>query len=349
MEFEALSKQTERTIVLVLDSTELDGVAWEYTYNKAKKEYVVEDCAFLRALPENERPANGRLKAIYERMSLLFIPANPLLDLRGEPLPALDEEAEWKEMSRHITASNAGFDLLKMLPVTPDQLQTVLALFHDGLIVHFSGHGAATKDGAILLFESENGASNPLEAQEFIREVKDKAVILFLSACQSASAEKTEFSNLARGLVKAGVPFALGMQFNLPDPFAPKISGQFYNYLAHGHTIPEAVRQARRAVKREHELFVGMIALYAAQPDETGAITWHGTEPQKLSLFRPADVSELIAPANGLIGRQRELMQIGTHLLEDKKLKTVTLHGAGGIGKTALLWQTLQHFAPHLN
>jgi len=46
-EFDALSKQSERTIVLVLESPELDGVAWEYAYNKAKEEYVVEDCAFV--------------------------------------------------------------------------------------------------------------------------------------------------------------------------------------------------------------------------------------------------------------------------------------------------------------
>ncbi len=346
VEFGALSKQSERTIVLVLESPELDGVAWEYAYNKAKEEYVAEDCAFVRALPENERPANGRLKASYERVPLLFIPANPLVDLSGEPMRALDEESEWKEIIKHITASNAGFDLLKMLPATPEQMQTVMAQFRNGLIVHFSGHGGVDDGKAILLFERENGASNPLDAREFVREIKDKAAITFLSACQSAVAERTEFSNLARGLVKAGVPFALGMQFNLPDPFAPDISGQFYNYLTHGHGVPEAARQARRAVKREHEFFVGMIALYAAHPDEVGTLKWDGTGAKTLSTFRPADVSDLPSPASGLIGRQRELMRIGTQLLEEKKPLTVTLHGAGGIGKTALLWQALLRFAP---
>jgi len=345
-EFDALSKQSERTIVLVLESPELDGVAWEYAYNKTKEEYVVEDCAFVRALPENERPANGRLKASYERVPLLFIPANPLVDLSGEPMRALDEESEWREISKHITASNAGFDLLKMLPATPEQLQTVMAQFRDGLIVHFSGHGGVDDGKAILLFECENGASNPLEAREFVREIKDKAAITFLSACQSAVPERTEFSNLARELAKAGVPFALGMQFNLPDPFAPNISGQFYNYLAHGHAVPEAARQARRAVKRENEFFVGMIALYAAHPEETGKLAWHGSGAQIVPTFRPADVSDLPSPASGLIGRQRELMRIGTQLLEGKKPLTVTLHGAGGIGKTALLWQALLRFAP---
>ncbi|RJP54127.1 MAG: CHAT domain-containing protein [Anaerolineaceae bacterium] len=345
-EFDALSKQSERTIVLVLESSELDSVAWEYAYNKAKEEYVVEDCAFVRALPEKERPANGRMKNEVDRVPLLFIPANPLVDLSGEPMRALDVEGEWREMKRHIEKSNAPFDMIELRPATPEALQSVMARFQNGMIAHFSGHGAATRDGAILLFERENGASNALEAREFVREIKDKAWIGFLSACQSAVPERTEFSNLARELAKAGVPFALGMQFNLPDPFAPEISGQFYNYLAHGHAVPEAARQARRAVKRENEFFVGMIALYAAHPDEAGKLAWRGVNAQTVSLFRPADVSDLPSPASGLIGRQRELMRIGTRLLEGKKPLTVTLHGAGGIGKTALLWQALLRFAP---
>ena len=346
VEFNLLSKQSERTIMLVLESPELDGVAWEYAYNKAKEEYVVEDCAFVRALPEAERPANRRMKNEMERVPLLFIPANPLVDLNGEPMRALDVEGEWREMKRLIEKSNAPFNMLELRPATPKALQSVMARFQNGMIAHFSGHGAATKDGAILLFERENGASNPLEAREFVREIKDKAWIGFLSACQSATPERTEFSNLARELAKAGVSFALGMQFNLPDPFAPNISGQFYNYLAHGHAVPEAAQQARRAVKRENEFFVGMIALYAAHPDEVGRIIWHGSGAQTHDLFRPADVSDLPSPASGLIGRQRELMRIGSRLLEGKKPLTVTLHGAGGIGKTALLWQALLRFAP---
>ena len=350
-EFDALSKQSERTIVLVLESSELDGVAWEYAYNKVKEEYVVEDCAFVRALPESERPANGRLKASYERVPLLFIPANPLVDLSGEPMPALDVDGEWKVITRHILTSAAPFDLCQLRPATPEDLQTILANFRNGLIVHFSGHGAATKDGAILLFEEKNGAARKYAASEFVRTVKDQAMIVFLSACQSAVAGKTEFSNLARELVEAGVPFALGMQFNLPDKFDDIISQQFYNYLARGYTIPEAALQARRALKNEakktgDEFFVGMIALYAAHPEETGKLTWHGSGAQIVPTFRPADVSDLPSPASGLIGRQRELMRIGTRLLDDKKPLTVTLHGAGGIGKTALLWQALLRFAP---
>lgn len=350
-EFNALSKQTEQAIVLVLESPELDSVAWEYAYNKAKEEYVVEGCTFVRALPESERPANGRLKSSYERVPLLFIPANPLVDLGGKPMRSLDVDGEWEVITRHIMTSNAPLDLWQLRPATPQTLQTMMANFPEGLIVHFSGHGATGKDGAILLFEERNGAAKEYTAREFVREVKDKAIITFLSACQSAVAGKTEFSNLARELVKAGVSFALGMQFNLPDNYDDIISEQFYNYLSRGYTIPEATLQARRALKREakkteEEFFVGMIALYAAHPDEAGLLSWKGAGALLVQNFGKANVDELPIPASGLIGRQRELMRIGTRLLEGTKPLTVTLHGAGGIGKTALLWQALLRFAP---
>ncbi len=263
--FDDLAKQMDRTIVLVLESPELDSVPWEYAYHN--EAYLVEDHPFLRALPETERPVNGQLQASYERMALLFISSNPLVDLNGESMQALDIEGEWKAVKEKIEASNAPFDICPLRPATPEALQNIMARFHSGLIVHYSGHGGLDDHGvAHLLFERENGASNPYPAREFIREVKDRASMIFLSACQSAVPQQTEFGNLARRLVKDGIPFALGMQFNLPDPFAPKISGQFYNYLGYGNSIPEAARQARRAVKREHEFFVGMIALYAAHP-----------------------------------------------------------------------------------
>jgi tetratricopeptide (TPR) repeat protein len=350
-EFDALSKQSERTIVLVLESPELDSVAWEYAYNKAKEEYVVEDCAFVRALPEKERPANGRLNASVERVPLLFIPANPLVDLSGEPLRALDVEGEWREITERIMTSNAPFDLRQLRPATPEALQTVMADFRDGLIVHFSGHSGVGKDGAVLLFEENNGAGTEYAAPEFIRRVKDRASIVFLSSCRSAVAGKTQYSNLARKLVQSGVPFALGMQFDLPDTYDDILSKQFYNYLSRGYSVPQAVMQARsalkqEAVKTEAEFFIGIIALYAAHPDEAGILTWRGTGPRIIPpTFRPADVSDLPAPASGLIGRQNKLMEIGTRLLIEKK-RVVTLHGAGGIGKTALLREALLRFAP---
>jgi len=344
VEFDALSKQAERTIVLVLESPELDSIAWEYAYNKVEKEYVVEDCAFVRTLPEKERPAKRNLNEV-ERVPLLFIPANPLVDLKGEPMHALNIEKEWERIETAITDSDAPFDMRQLRPPTMENLQWLMA--KSQLIVHFSGHGGMKNGEAHLLFEFENGASDWRAAREFVREIKDKAWIGFLSACQSAVPEQTRFSNLARELAKAGVPFALGMQFNLPDAFAPNISGQFYNYLAHGHAVPESARQARRAVKRENEFFVGMIALYAAHPDEVGKLSWRG-EGVKTEPVPSANVDDLLpsSPASGLIGRQRELMRIGTRLLEGKKPLTVTLHGAGGIGKTALLWQALLRFAP---
>ena len=215
---------------------------------KAEEGYVVEDCAFVRVhcLRRNAPQTDVEEKEV-ERIPLLFIPANPLVDLSGEPMRELDIESEWREMTRHIVTSHAPFDMIELRPATPEALQSVMARFQNGMIAHFSGHRAATKDGAILLFETRTWRQIQLEAREFVREIKDQAWIGFLSACQSAVAERTELCNLARELVKAGVPFALGMQFNLPDPFAPNISGQFYNYLR--RDTPSPRRRGKRGAR----------------------------------------------------------------------------------------------------
>ncbi len=190
--FDALTKLPERMIALVLTSPDLDAVGWEYAYNPHKREYVVEDCAFVRALPEAERPAR-REPAAVERVPLLFIPANPLVDVNGKPMRSLNLAAEWTQIRQRIEESKAPFDLSELRPASPAMLQSTMARFQSGLIVHFSGHGALTEQGAVLLFEHENGASNLLEAGEFVREIKDKAWVAFLSACRSAVPERTRF------------------------------------------------------------------------------------------------------------------------------------------------------------
>lgn len=347
----ALYQQTERTIVLVLESSELDKITWEYLYNKGKDEYVVESCAFMRALPEKQRPVGGKLASKYNRIPLLFTAPNPLLDPIGKPLDPLNVDGEWKEITNRIMTSKAAFDLHQLRPATLEVLHTYMADFRGGIIFHFSGHSAVEGDNAILLFEEENGAGKEITAPELIQYVKDNAILCFLSSCQSANHGKTGFSNLTRRLVESGVPFALGMQFELPDKYDDIISKQFYNYLARGYTVPQATMHARRALKREairteDEQFIGMIALYVAHPNEMGHLALDEGTPRIISpQFRPADVSILPSPPNGLLGRQRELMRIGTKLVKEGEHSTITLHGTGGIGKTALLRQALLRFA----
>jgi hypothetical protein len=55
---------------------------------------------------------------------------------------ALDVDGEWREITRHITASHAPFDLLQLRPATPEQLQTSMARFRDGLAVAEHAYGA---------------------------------------------------------------------------------------------------------------------------------------------------------------------------------------------------------------
>jgi len=67
------------------------------------------------------------------------------------------------------------------------------------------------------------------------------------------------------------------------------------------------------------------------------------TDPEHLPFGgreRPTGACQRINRTPGRIDADRYEIAGG------KKPLTVTLHGAGGIGKTALLWQALQRFAP---
>jgi len=68
-----------------------------------------------------------------------------------------------------------------------------------------------------------------------------------------------------------------------------------------------------------------------------------------LAFFLAVDLSGLPVPEGGFFGRHRELVQIGERLVArhgaQRSAAVVTLHGTGGIGKTALLRRAAERFA----
>ena len=60
-------------------------------------------------------------------------------------------------------------------------------------------------------------------------------------------------ASLARGLVLAGVPAAIGMQGDFPDPLSDDLAASLYDFLLAGHPLAEAVRQALGGPPAEHD------------------------------------------------------------------------------------------------
>ena len=331
----------QRAIILVTDRARLDSVPWEYASNEGM--LLGAQYTLMRALPAGQRPQIAERTA-NNRLPLLFSPANPLVDEMGNPVRTLDVETEWRYISQIVQACPQGIDLYR-LPPTVDKLQKTINGKSD-CIVHFFGHGNQDEAGkAYLLFEQANGRPDPLPAAEFVNLVRGKAGLIFLGACLSAAAGTGEFANLARLLVQEGVPYVIGMQFPVRVEAAERITDFFYAALLSGGSVPEAMRSARQALARKDRFQAGIPVLYAADPSQTQSFDVQKDGPQ-IYLDRRADLSELRRPEGDFYGRQRELVEIG-ELLDAARggPVSITLHGIGGVGKTALLWQAARRFA----
>src|SRR4030095_15446156 len=91
-------------------------------------------------------------------------------------------------------------------------------------------------------------------AQDFAHRVRGYAFLDLLNACESATSLATCGSNLAYTLAIDGRPYAMGMQFSVPDVAALKLARFFYRFLAQGHSVEEAARQAHIALAASDDL-----------------------------------------------------------------------------------------------
>ncbi|MGQ9804367.1 MAG: CHAT domain-containing protein, partial [Anaerolineae bacterium] len=343
-------------LLLEAEPDSLYAVPWEYLCDS--RTLLAADYALLRRVKPATPPAGtGETTA---PIPLLFVPAAPLLTTRGEPAPySLAVETEWDALKQAAQATNPPLEVRYLLPPTVARLREEMA-GQSGAIVHFTGHGTTDGKTAYLVFEKPSGAADPVEASRVASILRGRTWLLVLSACLSATPGRAPEANLAALLCAQGLPWVLGMQFPVSDRGARTFTDAFYRALFRGESVPEAARQGRLAVLNDPSipeemryLEAGIPVLYTCLADATAI-------GQRLPPSRGAQITEpprprlegLPVPERGFFGRQRELVEIGEHLTAERPRQgetypplTLTLHGTGGIGKTALLRRAAEQFA----
>lgn len=171
---------------------------------------------------------------------------------------------------------------------TPDALHTLLRCGEENSeydVLHFIGHGYYDEqEGGYLEFVDDNLESQPLTAGEFTRIIRSRGIrIVFLNSCESGrgNANGNDGSNkkganynkgVAIELAKCGMPAVVANQYSVVDTLASLFSLHFYNCLAHGLSIADAVREARIAVSYSDEaepMDWGVPVLFARNPNAT--------------------------------------------------------------------------------
>jgi hypothetical protein len=225
---------------------------------------------------------------------LLYIAARP------QDLDTLPDEAErlavWQGLD---SMSKTGKLILNHLdPPTYEALLDRTA-GDDYHIIHFDGHGvfarrcpqcgtmhyphlsACVSCGTpldevrplgYLAFENDSGEVDYVSTEAMENLLLNSEVrLVFLSACQSSVVRgESLFGGLAPGLIRAGVPAVVAMQFSVPVKGAISFATGFYQALAQGQAVSRAVAQGRRRLFRDNTWFIP--TLYLRSSDDEGRL-----------------------------------------------------------------------------
>jgi hypothetical protein len=225
---------------------------------------------------------------------LLFVAARPQ-DLA--PLPDDTERlAVWNGLESLAETGRLTLDRLDS--PTYDALLERLSTadFH---IIHFDGHGVFARrcpecltmnhphrttcracatplddvpPQGYLAFEDEFGDADYVSTEAMENLLLGGEVRLFLlAACQSGVVQgESLFGGLGPGLIRAGVPAVVTMQFSVPAEAAIDFARGFYTALTQGETVPRAVAQGRRRLFRDKTWFIP--TLYLRSTDDEGRL-----------------------------------------------------------------------------
>ncbi len=272
--------------------------------------------------------------------------------------------------------------------------ETVLPCY----VVHFDGHGAfgrlcpeddcqklneadagkcsdcqvslnRVKAQTYLCFCDEEGENRYIDTQS-LREIfiSSDVRLVVLSACETATLLEEDArhhhrgvnfdTTLATALVMAQVPAVVAMPYSLHDDISPTFMFHFYEALAQGRTLEEALSRSRYAMLPKHNhqgWFIPVLYRHASEGHEGPVALIAGRDA-------PEEHDHPLAHLGGastFVGRERELREVsellefaargsefGSSLNEHSILRPGTHHialtGPAGIGKSALALEAIR-------
>ncbi len=263
-------------------------------------------------------------------------------------------------------------------------------------VVHFDGHGAygrlCTKNACeklndasaqkcidcgaslkrikpqtYLCFCTETGCNRYIDTQS-LRDLflsGDVRLAVF-SACETATVSTVQShkqrktavdATLATALVMAQVPAVVAMPFSLQDDISPTFIYHFYEAVADGRTLEEALSRARQALLPTHQRswFIPVLYRHVVEGKE-GPVALIANEDEDTPEEHDHPLEHLDAPTT-YIGREQELRDLSemlslatqdgraTSVKTSVKMRPGTHHialtGSPGIGKSALACEAI--------
>ncbi|MGB3641695.1 MAG: SUMF1/EgtB/PvdO family nonheme iron enzyme [Rivularia sp. (in: cyanobacteria)] len=281
---------------------------------------------------------------------ILILFSAPLLNEDLSPIENLSIQKEIEAIAlvlENISQSHPIAVEIVVKVATSQTLQDVLSSRVKPLIIHFIGHGMTDGDSTALVLEDEVGITRCLSEDELAIDLSN----LKQPPCQLALLNACHSEKLAQAFVKAKVSHVIAVNADdqILDAAARCFSRRLYQALFNQDSIADGFLQSRNAVKLDDNLK----KLFNSQTFEQGVNFDQAFKflllPQTLHnqslIIEPADSPQVIYPQwsntniprddPNFVGRRQEIHQVIKVLVESDK-RCISLHGMGGIGKTAV-------------
>ncbi|GGX63767.1 hypothetical protein GCM10010324_05690 [Streptomyces hiroshimensis] len=231
-------------VVLRIRAPELASLPWELLYDEDLGEYLCLHRPLVRYVDLPEPLAPLRSDPPLRVLGMTSLPRS------RAPLDAESERAALAVALGPLT--ERGLVDLDWVPGrTADDLSR--RLLRGCHVLHFIGHGAydpERHEGMITLADAD-GREHHLHASalaSLLSVARPRPQLVILNSCQSGMGNAEDlFSSTAAVLVRT-VPAVVAMQFAVTDKAATRFAASFYQALAQGRTVDEAVRVGRIAL-----------------------------------------------------------------------------------------------------
>ncbi len=350
----------------ILAAPHLAGLPWELLPDPATAQGA--DQQYLALAPNTHvlRLARGRDYAA--RPELLRPPLNLLLVL-SSPTPKTPQEEEQSfdifEVKHALLTELEEVQQGGMLQVdvvdrpTLDNLRRQIGSRRRGYhLFHYIGHALPDR----LILEDRTGERKDLESSQFmevLRLCRDLRLAVF-AGCETARAAQEpemvdvreavgwrDLLSLADHCVQEACPAVIGMQAVLGFSVERVFTRFFYQALAHGYSIAEALQLARGAIRGdEHRrgdlLDWSVPALFIGNSDP-GPLMLRSAAPPPRAAPTRADLKLGLRQSDQRIyGRELALRQAVDILEGETTERVLMITGAAGVGKTELLDRALE-------
>jgi tetratricopeptide (TPR) repeat protein len=273
----------------------------------------------------------------------------------------IDHRASAIPLVRALDTLGDKAELTILSPPTFDALERALTSankakkpFH---VVHFDGHGVFQKDIGLggLCFESPESVPAFQKRKSAIVNADDMAEIMnkhriplvFLEACQTATADIDPTASVAAALLDNGIASVVAMTHSVLVVTAQKFVTKFYQALVKGDRVGDAMLAGQKALKLDSFRTTIFGAGKLELQDWFVPILLQEKDDPRLFKRLPSKAMQDIQqnqrikqmgqlpdpPDHSFVGRSRELLSL-ERLLAEKSFAII--QGEGGEGKTTL-------------